>query len=113
MDCSAPAADSGADAGLLADLEPLSRERPDRVLRLRGELALPEAGADPFELVLFRGFSSSTTHPTSFDPDQPVLPAGVRITSAELLRAPLNPAAEELLAGPVDPQVFLDPQAWR
>lgn len=113
MDCSAAAADPGSAAGLLADLEPLSRERPDRVLRLRGELVLPAAEPEPYELVLFRGFSSSTTHPTSFDPDQPVLPAGVRITSAELLRAPLNPAAEERLAGPVDPELFRDPQAWR
>ena len=100
-------------AALLLELEEISRTRPDRVLRLRGELALSATEVEPFELLLFRGFSSSTTHPTSFDPDQPVLPAGVLIPSAELLRAPLNPAAEECLAGPVDPQVFRDPQAWR
>jgi hypothetical protein len=101
------------DGSLLADLEEISRTCADRVLRLRGELALPAAEPEPYELLLFRGFSSSTTHPTSFDPDQPVLPVGVRIASAELLRAPLNPAAEERLAGPVDPELFRDPKAWR
>lgn len=106
------AVNPSGDRSLLADLEEISRARADRVLRLRGALALPAAAAEPFELLLFRGFSSSTTHPTSFDPDQPVLPAGVLLASAELLRAPLNPAAEERLAGPVGPEVFRDPQAW-
>lgn len=92
---------------LLADLELLSRSRPDRVLRLRGQLA-----GEPYELLIFRGFSSSTTHPTGFDPDQPLLPADVKIEAAELLAGPLNPAAEQLLAGPVAPDQFLDPAEW-
>ncbi|MFY8149181.1 MAG: hypothetical protein ACOVNL_08190 [Prochlorococcaceae cyanobacterium] len=94
--------------GLLAELEVRSRERPDRVLRLRGRLAEPQ---EPFELLIFRGFSSSVSHPTAFDPDQPALPAEARIEDAELLRGPLNPAAEEVLqAGPAER--FLDPAAW-
>jgi hypothetical protein len=69
------------------------------------------AAAEAFELVIYRGFSSSTTHPTAFDPDQPALPETAQISGAELLQAPLRPgAAEVLLAGPV--QAFLDPAAW-
>ena len=100
-------------AQLLAALEALSRERPDRVLRLRGDLPGEGGVAEPFELLIFRGFSSSVSHPTAFDPDQPALPPQARIEAAELLRGPLNPAAEERLAGPVAPEAFLDPQAWR
>jgi hypothetical protein len=92
----------------IAALEACSRSRPDRVLRLRGRL-----DAEPYELLIFRGFSSSTTHPTGFDPDRPVLPDGVRIETAELLAGPLNPAAEQLLAGPEPPGRFLDPTAWQ
>ena len=100
-------------AALLAELEAISRWRTDRVLRLRG--ALPAeigAGWEPFELLIFRGFSSSVSHPTAFDPDQPALAESAQITAAELLQGPLNPAQETLLAGPVAVEAFLEPGAW-
>jgi len=104
-------------AALLAALEAISRERPDRVLRLRGSLpADPEAGGggvDPFALLICRGFSSSITHPTAFDPDQPALPETARITTAELLAAPLDPSRERRLAGPQGAEAFLEPLAWQ
>ena len=68
-----------AVAAQLAALEAISRERPDRVLRLRGELPGDAGSWEPFELLIFRGFSSSVSHPTAFDPDQPALPATARI----------------------------------
>ena len=97
---------------LLAGLEAISRGRPDRVLRLGG--VLPSAGGtdEPYELLIFRGFSSSTTHPTGFDPDQPLLPEGVALRTAELLAGPLNPAAEQVLAAGSDPPAYLQPSAW-
>jgi hypothetical protein len=101
---------------LLVGLEELSRHHPDRVLRLRGTLPGDPAQlahlAEPFELLIFRGFSSSVTHPTAFDPDSPLLPEGTQIAAAELLRAPLKPGEEEVLAGPISPQVFLDSAHW-
>ncbi|MEB3234715.1 MAG: hypothetical protein VKM98_04735 [Cyanobacteriota bacterium] len=98
--------------GLIASLEAISRQRPDRVLRLRGTVAAAAAPAEAFELLIFKGFSSSTTHATDMDPDQPVLPADVVIEDAELLAAPLNPADPQLLAGPWPVSDFLDPQRW-
>ena len=100
-------------AALLADLEAISRSRSDRVLRLTGTLP-NEAGeaSEPFELLIFRGFSSSVSHPTAFDPDQPALAESAQIRAAELLQGPLNPAQEVLLAGPVAVEAFLDPGAW-
>ena len=91
----------------LSQLEAISSQRPDRVLRLAGHLA-----GEPLELLIFRGFSSSTTHPTAFDPDQSALPDGALIETASLLRGPLNPAAEQVLAGPTDPELFLESAAW-
>ncbi|MEX1315999.1 MAG: hypothetical protein AB1Z22_02595 [Synechococcaceae cyanobacterium] len=98
-------------AELLAGLEAISRGRPDRVLRLRG--SLPGAGGrEPFELLIFRGFSSSVSHPTAFDPDRPALPADALVEAAELLAGPLNPAAEQRLAEPQPVEAFLEPPAW-
>ncbi|MFM7268899.1 MAG: hypothetical protein ACKOZT_09995 [Cyanobium sp.] len=120
-------------AALLERLDAISRSRPDRVLRLRGVLPGGEAGAsgsgeaaearneaggeaaapdDPFELLIFRGFSSSTTHPTGFDPDQPALPEEALIEAAELLQGPLHPSEVVVLAGPLPVTGFLDPGAW-
>ncbi|MEN9861173.1 MAG: hypothetical protein ACO3FK_01990 [Vulcanococcus sp.] len=96
---------------LLARLEELSRSRPDRVLRLTGDLP-GESGPEPFELLIFRGFSSSVSHPTGFDPDQPALPETATLKAAELLQGPLNPAAEQRLAGPMAPEMLLDPERW-
>ena len=101
---------------LLVGLEELSRHHPDRVLRLRGTLPGDPAQlaylAEPFELLIFRGFSSSVTHPTAFDPDRPALPAGARIETAELLAGPLDPQREQRLGAPQPPEVFLSPAAW-
>ena len=101
-------------AALLLALEQISRARPDRVLRLRGSLPAEEApgGMEPFELLIFRGFSSLTTHSTAFDPDRPALPEGSRIDSAELLQGPLSPANETVLDGPAAVQAFLQDAAW-
>jgi hypothetical protein len=122
-------------ASLLAALEEISRGRPDRVLRLRGHLAVDgegmpidsqisqkapsaepheEAAAarEPFELLLFRGFSSSVTHATAFDPDHPALPEGAVIETAELLAGPLHPHQECRLSGPDSVDTFLSPVAW-
>jgi len=97
---------------LLLALEAISRQCPERVLRLRGELPGVAEAPEPFELLIFRGFSSSLSHPTAFDPDQPALPAEARIAAAELLAGPFNPSKEQVLRGPLPPQQFLDPRLW-
>lgn len=111
-------------AALLGALEEISRGRPDRVLRLRGRLAVDGEGCpvdappgtdlplEPFEVLIFRGFTSSVTHPTAFDPDRPALPAGARVEMAELLAGPLDPQSERRLALPQPPEAFLSPAAW-
>ena len=97
---------------LLVQLEALSSRFPQRALRLHGTLP-GDQGPEPFELVLFRGFSSSLTHPTEFDPDHPLLPDGSELSGAELLQAPLIPGQEQVLAGPVPAAEFLVPERWQ
>ena len=97
---------------LLPSLEALSRDRPDRVLRLLGNVQSAEGAEEALEILIFRGFSSCTTHPTDFDPDRTVLPDGAVIQTAELLRGPLNPQREERLIGPLPPDQFIDADHW-
>jgi len=101
-----------ADPGWIGRFETLSRDRPDRVLRLRGQVEIDGQAPESFELLIFRGFSSSTTHPTAFDPDQPALAAGSEIARATLLEGPLKPGNEIKLAGPAPVETFLLGQGW-
>ena len=97
---------------LLPSLEALSRDRPDRVLRLRGMVPSAEGAEEALEVLIFRGFSSCTTHATDFDPDRTVLPDGAVIQTAELLLGPLNPQQEELLIGPLPPEQWIEAHRW-
>ena len=95
------------DQALVHALEERTRVQPQRVVRLLGQL-----GDEPFELLIFRGFSSSTTHPTAFDPDASVLPEGASLDQAELLQGPLLPSQEVVLAGPMPPNDLLAQASW-
>ena len=96
-----------SDQTLVQALEERTRLQPQRVVRLRGQV-----GDEPFELLIFRGFSSSTTHPTAFDPDASVLPAGTSLDQVELLQGPLSPTQEVVLAGPMPPSQLLTQANW-
>ena len=92
---------------LVRAIEERSRNHPDRVVRLLGLV-----GDEPLEVLIFRGFSSSTTHPTAFDPDTSVLPQGTRLDQADLLQGPLNPSSEVLLVGGMSPEDLLAQASW-
>ena len=96
-----------SDQTLVQALEERTRLQPKRVVRLRGQV-----GDEPFELLIFRGFSSSTTHPTAFDPDASVLPEGTSLDQVELLQGPLSPTQEVVLAGPMPPNALLAQANW-
>jgi hypothetical protein len=101
-------------AELLAALETISRDHPRRVLRLQGQLPPDHDGvAEPFDVLIFRGFSSSVTHPTAVDPDQPLLPEGSLVKSAVLLQGPLQTDGSTALAGPLPADWFLVADRWR
>ena len=95
------------DHEMVQALEERTRLQPKRVVRLRGQV-----GNESFELLIFRGFSSSTTHPTAFDPDVSVLPEGTSLDQAELLQGPLSPEQEVVLAGPMPPSQLLTQANW-
>ena len=95
------------DIDLVQQLEERSRLDSERVVRLTGNV-----DGEPFELLIFRGFSSSTTHPTAFDPDASVLPPETRLEQAELLQGPLNPSDAVVLAEQMAPADLLVQANW-
>ncbi len=81
-------------------LEQYSLRHRDQVLRV-----LAEDQGEAIELLVFRGFSSSLTQPTAFDPDVPVLPTSATIQSIQRFRSPYNP--DQPLAPPQTWEAFL------
>jgi len=55
-----------AKIDLINSLEKISSEIPDRILKLEGFI-LKENQKEKLEILIFRGYSSSTTHPIEID----------------------------------------------
>ncbi|MBE9223343.1 hypothetical protein IQ215_11605 [Cyanobacterium stanieri LEGE 03274] len=71
---------------LLLKIEEYTKENPQWLVIVKAE----ENGQN-LEIMTFRGFSSSLTGATEYDPDLPVLSSSGIILSVDLLQAPYNP----------------------
>ena len=67
-----PASQKMANIDLINSLEKISSEIPDRILQLEGFI-LKENQKEQLEIIIFRGFSSSTTHPIEIDSEKKVI----------------------------------------
>ena len=64
-----PASQKMAKIDLINSLEKLSSEVPDRILKLEGFI-LKDNQEEQLEILIFRGYSSSTTHPIEIDSEK-------------------------------------------
>jgi hypothetical protein len=69
-------------------LEQYTTKRPQEVLVVTVEIT-----GEQDKIVIFKGFSSSLTRSTAFDPDVPVLPDEAKIESIDRVASPYNPQA--------------------
>jgi hypothetical protein len=67
-------------------LEQYTVKRSHEVLIVKAEI-----DGEFDEIAIFKGFSSSLTRSTAFDPDVPVLPEEAKIVSVDRLESPYNP----------------------
>ncbi len=74
-------------------LENYTIARSTEVLLVRAEI---EGELD--EIMIFKGFSSSLSRSTAFDPDVPVIPDDAKIISIDRLIAPYNPKSPNYIA---------------
>lgn len=66
-------------------LEQYTTKRPQEVLVVTVEIA-----GEQDKILIFKGFSSSLTRSTAFDPDVPVLPDEANIETIDRLASPYN-----------------------
>ena len=100
-----------AKIDLINSLEKISSELPDRILKLEGFI-LKEDHKEQLEIIIFRGFSSSTTHPIEIDSEKKVIALTYRITNFKLYKAPLTETEKNFIRENQNSVFFLNQQNW-
>ena len=85
-----------AKIDFINSLEKISSEIPDRILKLEGFI-LKENQKEQLEIIIFRGFSSSTTHPIEIDSEKKVLSLNYIITNFRLYKSPFPETKDKLI----------------
>ena len=100
-----------AKIDLIKSLEKISSEMPDRILKLEGFL-IKENQKEQLEIIIFRGYSSSTTHPIEIDLEKKVIPFSYRITNFKLYKSPLTETEENFIRENQNSLFFLNQKNW-
>ena len=74
---------------LINSLERISAKMPNRILKLEGYI-LKKIQEEQLEIIIFKGLSSSTTHPIQMDLEKKVLEFDYIITNFRLYHSPLT-----------------------
>ena len=106
-----PASQKMAKIDLINSLEKISSEMPDRILKLEGFI-LKENQKEQLEILIFRGYSSSTTHPIEIDSEKKVITLSYAITNFKLYKAPLTETKENFIRENQNSFFFLNKENW-
>ena len=100
-----------ADIDLLNKLEKISSFIPNRILKVEG-LILKENHKEQLEIIIFKGFSSSTTHPIEIDLEKKVIEFSYVLTNFKLYEAPLKETQKNLIRENQNSVFFLNQKNW-
>ena len=100
-----------AKINLINSLEKISSEIPDRILKLEGFIQ-KENQKEQLEIIIFRGFSSSTTHPIEIDSEKKVIALNYIIKKLKLYKAPLTETEENFIRENENSVFFLNQKNW-
>ena len=106
-----PASQKMAKIDLINSLEKISSEIPNRILKLEGFI-LKENQKEKLEILIFKGFSSSTTHPIEIDLEKKVLAFTYILTNFKLYKAPLTETADNFIRKDQNSVFFLNKKNW-
>ena len=91
-----PSSQKMAKIDLINSLEKISSDIPDRSLKLEGFI-LKENQKEQLEIIIFRGYSSSTTHPIEVNLEKKVIEFKYFLTNFKLYKAPLTAIDENFI----------------
>ena len=96
---------------LINNLEKISSEIPNRVLKLEGFI-LKENHKEQLEILIFKGFSSSTTHPIEIDLEKKVIELDYTLTNFKLYKAPFTETKHNFIRENQNSAFFLNKKNW-
>ena len=99
------------EINLINNLEKISSEIPNRILKLEGFIQ-KENHKEKLEIIIFKGFSSSTTHPIEIDLEKKVIELRYVINNFKLYKAPLTENENDFIRENQDIFFFLNPKNW-
>ena len=99
------------EINLINSLEKISSHIPSRLLKLQGYLIKNNFKED-LEIIIYKGFSSSTTHSIEIDLEKKVLGYDQIFTSFKLYRAPLKLDEKNFIKESKNSLFFLDRDNW-
>ena len=100
-----------AKIDLINSFEKISSEIADRILKLEGFI-LKGNQKEQLEIIIFRGFSSSTTHPIEIDSEKKVIALNYSITNFKLYKAPLTETEDNFIRENQNTVYFLNQKNW-
>ena len=100
-----------AKIDLINNLEKISSNIPDRILKLEGFI-LKENQKEQLEILIFRGYSSSTTHPIEIDLEKKVIACNYVLTNFKLYKAPLTETEANFIRENQNSAFFLNQKNW-
>ena len=100
-----------AKIDLINNLEKISSNIPNRILKVEGFI-LKVDQKEQLEILIFRGFSSSTTHPIEIDSEKKVIALTYIITNLKLYKAPLTETEENFIRENQNSFFFLNQKNW-
>ena len=99
------------EINLINNLEKISSEIPNRILKLEGFI-LKENYKEKLEILIFKGFSSSTTHPIEIDLEKKVIELRYVINNFKLYKAPITENKNNFIRENQDIFFFLNQKNW-
>ena len=96
---------------LINSLERISSKMPNRILKLEGYI-LKKIQEEQLEIIIFKGFSSSTTHPIQMDLEKKVLEFDYIITNFRLYHSPLTDTEDNFIRENQNYIFFLNQKNW-
>ena len=96
---------------LINKLEKISSKITNRILKLEGYI-LKDNNKEQLEIIIFKGFSSSTTHPIEIDLEKKVIDFTYVLTNFKLYSAPLTESNDKFIKESQNSVFFLNQKNW-
>ena len=96
---------------LINSLEKISSKIPNRVLKLEGYI-LKANKKEQLEIIIFKGFSSSTTHQIEINLERKVLEFDYVFTNFRLYHSPLKETEDNFIRESQNYFFFLNQKNW-